>query len=262
MKMKYLFLWLLISVCLFLFQCAVVSANGIYEPSVIIIQDGAVLKNANPYAGVPVPKGSKVTIDSFNGHLVITISKPGDPAPGGGGGGGAVVPPPDTNKPRIQTPEGKVFEIPDPDKVSSITEENGKVRVKYKDGSTAEVPGTHLPPGTPNPDPANDKDAEISSDTEETIPNDEAKELVVDILDAPWIPDVFGNPLGLSDFAYDFDGNGSFYIGHDILHWSYYNDEVPPQRETYDISLEISEPFSLILLCSGIFAFLFKHKRR
>ncbi len=246
MKKNMINVLVILFVCSFLLCDSSVYANGIYEPSIVVIQDGSVIRTVRPGGpGVPVPKGSKVTVSEFNGHTIITITTPGAPAAGGGGGN---VPAPNVNKPRIKSPNGKVYEIPDPDNVKEIKEDGGKVKVTYKDGSEAEVPGTYLPPGTPNPPPGDDnKDGELGADGIDTEPLAEAETLIIDLLDEPWIPEVFGAPLTIDDFDFDFGGIDPFYIGTGLITIQYFDDAGSPDGSDI-FGITIPEPLSVILI--------------
>lgn len=262
-----LFFGIFAGLCAFLCIASSLYADGIYEPAVVVVWNGSHAQSMQPGTGIPVPAGSKVDVTSWNGHTVISITTPGDAAPGGGGGGGGAVPGLDQNNPRIQSHNGTTYEIPNPDDVDKVEQQGDTVKVTYKDGSTAEVPGTYLPPGTPNPSTPNENEAELEFPDPEL---DMDPDFYDDLLGEDWFDDIFGGDLEIDDFNDPLNPQDppDLYIIKpgptiDSFFDVFFELDFPSVQGTDVLRLSsIPEPTTLILLAIGLAGGLLRKRMR
>lgn len=210
-----------------------------FEPSITLIWDGSGIESISPGVGVPVPAGSSIDVGSFNGHLVISISTPDAAAPG-----------PDIGNHRITSPAGTTFEIPNSGSVTNVTQVGETVSIEYRDGSTVELPGTHLPPGTPNPDPDTSmQPGELNfEDGFGELSVEEATDFFTALIAEDWSENLFGFPLTLDNLPYDFGGIDPFPIGEGIAYISY----VDGAQDNIVAHEPVPEPSTMLLVASGL----------
>jgi hypothetical protein len=182
-------------------SCGSAYSATIYQDSITLIRNGTV--TPFPPGGVSIPPDAtvKVVTDPTGTYTVVVVTETS----------------PNTNNNRIVTENGQVIEIPDGDNIDSVTESDGKVTVTYKDGSTATVPGKHLPPGEPNPTEAAKDDGEVAPDSESTTTGAEAQQVIEDVLGQDYAEDLFGGPIDISDFAFP----DPFPIGQGLINIDY-----------------------------------------
>jgi hypothetical protein len=228
-------------VATFIFAMAGAAAGqGVLEPISILYWDGSTL-NVVGASGYNIPAGATYAIDEVDGQGLILIDGPNAAPPD----------PTTTSVPTITTPNGVTFQVPDAGNVSSIVQNGGSVVVTYKDGSTATVPGTYQPAGSPTPLPA--PAAQIGGELWPVpLPPDSIENQMIKALgNDDWIFNFVGGTLPPADLPTDSGLQNSLL---NDAQWT-----VADQSGT--MTLTSPEPSSLTLLGIGAVSLLARFRR-
>jgi hypothetical protein len=196
-------------VATFMLAMAGAAAGQIAGPISVLYWNGSSLNVIGPTSGYTIPAGATYAMDEASGTEFILIAQPGTAAPDPG-----PVPGENPSVPSITTPGGLIFEIPDAANIASIGTSDfagGSVLVTYKDGSTAETPGTYNPPGSSPPPPAPSEQTPGNPfpqpDLQLVVPVQNA------LLNDVWVEDFLGGELTPTDLPTGVEMENGLYNG-------------------------------------------------
>jgi len=161
-------------------------------PVLVAYWDGSNLIPIGPGSSYVIPAGALYAMDELSGVGLILSASAGTDSPDPGPP--ATVPGFNVSVPSITLPNGTTISIPDAGNIASIVQNAGSVTVTYKDGSTATVPGTYVPPGSPPPS----QPAPAQTPTGPPFPPPTSQfqaPLATELVNTPWISTFLGAPL-------------------------------------------------------------------